>query len=215
MNTHHIKNQIALVGLGGVGTTSLGNALVRRFGDSGITWRLIQASSLMRRMATEQNNPCTDADLHQLQGNLAASKDYGLDRMIDAETARLANEGNYIIIDGRCAALLMPEAYTVYLYADPITRVARVAPRENAKELRLALPDESYVPSMSDIAKVASMLETREARDDARYLALHGFNGIANQCVFDLVIDTTRMTPSAVEDIVMDGYSRAIMARGL
>lgn len=120
-----------------------------------------------------------------------AEEDAKYDRMIDDAMVASAAEHSDIILEGRLAGHNLARqditAFKVYLDADHWVRAQRIMERE---------------PGDKDLV-MTEMLE-REESEAVRYQQWYGID-IRDKSVYDLVVDTTDITPEEVVDIILKG----------
>lgn len=118
-------------------------------------------------------------------------EDPSVDKQLDERIVQIARTNENIILEGRLTAFMLQKngipAFKVLMDADLDTRAERIKEREGG--------------SIEDIRR--SILE-RESCEKKRYLAYYGIN-ILDHTIYDLIIDTTDLTPLEVAEKIEAG----------
>jgi len=177
--------RITISGPPGSGKTTVCLLLAQRLG-----YEYIISGNVFREMA--QRLGMSLAEFGRL-----AEEDPKYDKMIDDSMLAQAAEKDDIILEGRLAGYNLAResmgAFKVYLDADPWIRALRITDRE----------------TMDRDLVMTEMLE-REECEMVRYRQYYGID-VRDKSVYDLVIDTTDITPEEVVDFIvkgMGGYQR-------
>ena len=117
-----------------------------------------------------------------------------IDEEIDA-TFKSLNESTDLVVDSRLAWFFIPKSFKVFLKTD----LAVSAQRISSDKWRQT---ENYTSQDEAIEKIVA----RKESEIKRYMNLYGVNccDLAN---FDLVIDTSYITPEKVADTIIAEYS--------
>ncbi len=170
--------RITISGPPGSGKTTVCNLLSKRLG-----MRCVISGQLFREMAKEQG-------LSLAEFGSLCEVDPKNDRALDDRIVEIARKNKDVILEGRLAAHMLHRhglaALKVYLDADPKARAGRVAERERIPEERA---EEEVV--------------VREACEERRYHTYYDID-INDKTVYDLVIDTTRLTPDQVVERIAE-----------
>lgn len=118
-----------------------------------------------------------------------------IDRQIELSATKFAEENDNIIIDARLGWYSVPESYKIYLKVDIDESAKRAFGDENRKSTENFATVEEYKED----------LKTRYNLENDRYFKLYGVkkNDMSN---YDLVVDTTNITPEEVKNIIISGY---------
>ena len=171
--------RITISGPPGSGKTTVCKLLAQRLG-----FEYIISGNVFRDMA--QKLGMTLAEFGRL-----AEEDPKYDKMIDDSMVTSAAERENIILEARLAGHNLARqdirAFKVCLDADPWVRAQRLMERE--------IGDNDLV--------MTEMLE-REESEAVRYRQYYGID-LRDKSVYDLIIDTTDITPEEVVDIIVKG----------
>lgn len=112
------------------------------------------------------------------------------DRLLDDRMVEIARGSEGVILEGRLTAHMLTRngipALRVLLDADVDVRAARVAEREGG-----------------DPARRKQEILAREACEAKRYLSFYNID-IGDRAIYDLVIDTTRLSPEEVASGIVE-----------
>lgn len=173
-------------GLPGTGTTTACRTLSAR---SGLRHEYV--GELFRKLASERGMTLAEFGTH-------AEAHPEVDRALDDRTARLLR-GAPVVLEGRLAGYVAfrdrVPAVKAWFTCDPYERARRIVDREGGH---------------AD-ARMAEM-RRREESERKRYLALYGYD-IADLSVYDLVLDTTKLSREEVVAAVEQAYAREVRPR--
>ena len=129
-------------------------------------------------------------DLTLEQFGRLAERDPQYDKMLDRRMVEIAREKEDIIMEGRLAGHMLTRhgilAFKVLLEADPEERARRVAEREGI-----------------DPEEAKEQIEAREESERTRYWQYYSID-LLDREVYDLVLDTTELTPEQVADLILE-----------
>lgn len=137
---------------------------------------------IFREMAKEQGLDLEEfGRLSQIQPRF--------DRLLDERMVRTAKEKNNVILEGRLTAHMLSRngirATKVFLHADIDTRAKRIAEREGI-----------------DVREAKGRILEREECEASRYRDFYEID-LSDKSLYDLVIDTTNLSPEQVVDIII------------
>lgn len=131
--------------------------------------------------------------------------DYSIDKKIDAMSKKIGTEraNDKLIFDSRMAWYFVPKSFKVFLYLP-----------EDEMAKRLYESDRSPEEKNMTIEQAKKSLVDRFKSENDRYKKLYGVSN-TNHKNYDLVIDTEKLTPEEVADIVYDKYLEYIKKNSL
>ena len=118
-----------------------------------------------------------------------------IDQMIDGELIELSNSADNIVIDSRMAWHFVKDTYNVFLITDETVAAQRVVADKRG-------PSEVY----TDVQHAKELLKARKKSENYRYKEKYGVDChvFLN---YNLILDTTDITPEYAADIIMSQYS--------
>lgn len=159
------------------GLSGCGNTTVSTLLAAALNVRLINYT--FRTMAKERGVPLSDI-LEE------AKKSEDVDRHVDTHQVELANEGS-CVLGSRLAVWMLKNAdLKVYLLASEEERARRIREREGGT-----------------LEEVKEVTRKRDTLDSARYKRLYGIDNTAFKSVSQLVIDTDRLKPALVVEVIL------------
>ncbi|HCM28042.1 MAG: cytidylate kinase [Treponema sp. GWB1_62_6] len=170
------------------GKSGCGNTTVSRLIADRLGLRFINFT--FRSLASEKG-----ITLHDVL-RLAKDDDWW-DRAVDNRQVALARSDGGCVLGSRLAIWMLPEAdLKVYLRASDETRARRIHAREGG-----------------DLSEIAAFTAGRDSQDHARYLELYGIDN-DDYSIADLVVDTDRLGPEEIAEMVVEELGRRIGAEG-
>lgn len=176
---------VAISGELGSGKSAVAGALARALGAE-----VVSTGAIHRQIAASRGQSA-------LQTNLAAEEDEAIDRAIDGELQRRAEQPDPTVFDSRMAWHFVPDAFKVHLVVDPGVGAARMASR-------VATAVETY----ADVDEAIAQAEERHASEQRRFLAKYDVD-IDRLRNYDAVIDTTEADVDQVASRVEAEYRAA------
>lgn len=164
---------VTIGGLAGSGTTTAAKILSKRMGIP-----YISAGNVFRQMAAEN-------EMNILEFSKYAEGNLEIDQEIDRRQARIADESDDLIVEGRLSSYFVDADIRVFLIAPLSVRTERISNREN-KPLKIVEEE---------------ILERGES-EAKRYKELHGIN-IDDMDIYDLVIKTNSFHAEGIADIIL------------
>jgi len=128
-----------------------------------------------------------------LELNQYAETHTEIDEEIDA-TFKSLNDSTDLIVDSRLAWFFIPKSFKVFLQTDLIVSVNRIS-GDNQRE------NEKYASREEAVKNIIA----RKESENKRYMELYGAN-CSDLSNFDLVINTSFITPEKVADLIVTGY---------
>ena len=116
-----------------------------------------------------------------------------LDKAIDDDCTKASDDNLTLIIDGRLGWYFAPNTYKVFLTCEP---------HEAARRIYEAERDEEKYASVEACEKAA---KKRFDDENKRFMKKYGVSN-ATRTQFDLVVDTTHLTPAEVVSSILKGY---------
>jgi len=116
---------------------------------------------------------------------------------IDAEidsTFKSLNDSTDLIVDSRLAWFFIPNSFKVFLQTDVMVSAKRIS-NDNQRE------NEGYLSTEEAVEKIRA----RKSSENKRYMELYGAD-CNDLSQFDLVIDTSHITPEEVADRIVESY---------
>lgn len=181
-----MKKSITITGSLGSGKSTVAKKLSEELG-------LIYYStgSAQRQIATQMG-------ITTLQLNHLADKDKSIDEKIDGVIKSMNNDGNAYIVDSRLAWHFMPDSFKVKLIVNKNIAAERIFnDRKRSGESKY-----------TDVAQVITAIEERRHSERERFLRVYQVD-IENNSAFDLVIDTTNLSPDEICQMIKTAYQKA------
>lgn len=184
-NAKALKNKsakiISITGDLGSGKSTVSNLLCER-----LHYDYIYTGKIQRDIANRYN-------MTTLELNKYAETHPEIDQEIDS-TFKSLNDSAHLIIDSRLAWFFIPKSFKVFLKTDLVVSVNRIA-KDNQRK------NEGYSSKEEAIAHIIA----RKESENKRYMELYGADCF-ELSHFDLVIDTSFITPEKVADRIIAEY---------
>lgn len=164
---------ITISGPPGSGKSTLAKLLSARLG-----MELVSMGAIFRRQAQER---CMSLE----EFGMLAGRDESIDRELDEEQKRIAEEKDNIVLEGRLSGFLVDADLKVWLKAPAEVRAERIAKREN-----------------KSVSAATSEILEREQCERERYLNYYNID-IKDLSIYDLVIDSSKWSPEEIGEIVV------------
>ncbi len=179
--------RFSITGHLGSGKSTICKLLNKEYG-----FDIISAGSLMREMASEKG--VSVLDFQKSQSNLEHVDNY-IDSAIVAKNKTISDDKN-VIFDSRLAWHFLPETFKIFIVVSPYEAALRTYLTRDSKE-------ESY----TSVDEAMNKLIERRVVENRRYKAIYGINceDLSN---YDVVIDTSYITPKEAVEIIMDCYNK-------
>lgn len=182
---------ITINGYLGSGKSTVCELLRERYG-----FTVFNTGSIHRQFANEMN-------ISTLELNKKSKEDFSFDYQIDnaiVEYAK-AHVGERIVFDSRLAWHFVPESFKVRLIIRPEIAAERVYLNRRSKE-------EQY----SSAREALDMLSERQNAEAERYRMIYNID-INDENNYDLIVDTSDLSPEAVAQAIIVRYKEFIMHR--
>ncbi|MDR1631978.1 MAG: cytidylate kinase family protein [Dysgonamonadaceae bacterium] len=173
---------ISITGDLGSGKSTVSNLLYKRLG-----YDYIYTGKIQRDIAGRYN-------MTTLELNKYSEIHPEIDEEIDA-TFKSLNEAAHLIVDSRLSWFFIPKSFKVYLKTNLIISANRILD-DNLRET------ERY----SSKEEAANMIIARKTSENKRYRELYGVD-CSNLSNFDLIVDTSFITPERVAEIILTEYN--------
>ena len=178
---------ITLTGDLGSGKSTVSKILKER-----LNYEYVYTGKIQREIANRYQ-------MSTLELNQYAETHPEIDEEIDA-TFKALSGATDLIVDSRLAWFFIPESYKVFL----LTEIAVAADRISNDRQR---KNEKYMSKEEAIRDIVA----RKESENKRYMELYSAN-CSDLSNFDLIIDTSFITPEEVADMIIAGYQTAIMS---
>lgn len=166
--------KITLSGVSGSGKGTVGNLLAKEFSSP-----FVSTGEMFRQIAKDKGISLND--LHK-----RAETEPDIDRMIDDKTMAYGAEHTNFIFDARLAWHFIPDSYKVFLDCEDSERFRRISDREKIKQ-----------------SEAEDKTIERENLMRKQYKIIYGIKDYMEKSHFDIVIDTTKLTPQQVVDEII------------
>lgn len=166
--------KITISGPPGSGKTTVAKILSER-----LKIKLISAGEVFRRLAFEKGMSLEEFSKH-------AELNPEIDILVDKVQREMAEKEKDAIIEGRLSGWMIKNAeLKVYLFADAEVRYSRIAKREG-----------------KDLSVVRKETLLREEVEKRRYQKFYGID-IEDWRIYDLIINSNRMSPEKIAEIII------------
>ena len=189
---HKIMVKTEIITLGGL--PGSGKSTVKRLLVEALGYQSFSTGDYARNLAVERG-------LSLEEFNTLIAHDKSIDLHIDKEQTRIGRDENHFIIDSILGFHFIPHSFKVHLSV-PIEVSAQRIFDDKHSALRVASHDspDTYEATLE---KNRRRIENHKMR----YLEHYGIH-IYDETNFDLVIDTSALTPLAVAVQVVDAYRK-------
>ena len=169
------------------GDLGSGKSTVSKLLQERLNYDYIYTGKIQREIANKYN-------MTTLELNHYAETHPEIDEEIDV-TFKSLNGSTGLIVDSRLAWFFLPESFKIFLKTDLIVSVNRISgdhKRENEK--------------YSSKEEAVNNIIARKDSENKRYMGLYGVN-CSDLSNYDLVIDTSYITPGETVDMIVAGYN--------
>ena len=172
---------ITITGDLGSGKTTVSKILQER-----LNYEYIYTGKIQREIASRHN-------MTTLELNKYAETHSEIDEEIDS-TFKSLQESSRLIVDSRMAWYFIPHSYKVFLKTELWVAVHRISGDEQRINEKYGSHEEA-----------AKHLIARKESENKRYFELYGVDA-SDLSHFDLVVDTSHLTPEEAADAIICGY---------
>ena len=172
------------------GDLGSGKSTVSKLLQERLKYDYIYIGKILREIAVKHG-------MTALELNEYAETHPEIDAEIDA-TFKSLNESNHLIVDSRLAWFFIPQSFKVFLKTDLMVSVERVSGDSERISEKYASKEEA-----------AQHIVARKTSENKRYLELYGAD-CADMTHFDLIVDTSFITPKQVAEIILDAYNNRL-----
>ena len=173
---------ISLTGDLGSGKSSVSDLLCKR-----LNYDYVYTGKIQREIAKRYN-------MTTLELNKYAETHPEIDEEIDNVFKSLNNSTN-LIIDSRLAWFFIPNSFKIFLKTDVFVSAKRISGDKQRT-------NEKYSSDEEAVSKIIA----RKESENKRYFELYGAD-CSNLSNFNLIIDTSFITPEKTADIIIDKYN--------
>ncbi len=170
---------ITLAGEGGAGKTTVAKLLAEKLG-----YEHISAGGIRREVAKKHG--MTIDEFNEL-----GTREEWTDKEVDDYLVALGATRDNIVADSWMAWHFIPNGFKVYLTVDPNVAAQRVFENQRPTETK-----------HNTVAEVKAMLQARQNGNGKRWLQWYN-KDFSDTSQYDLVIDTTQMTPQEVVQTIL------------
>ena len=173
---------ISITGDLGSGKTTVSKVLIEK-----LKYGYVYTGKIQREIANRYK-------MTTLELNQYAETHPEIDEEIDS-TFKALNDATDLIVDSRMAWFFIPASFKVYLTTDIIVAAKRISSDNQRNSEKKC---ESLEETIRDVV-------ARKASENKRYMELYGAD-CSDLSNFNLIIDTSLLTPEEVADRIIAGY---------
>lgn len=163
----------------GSGKSVLAASLVEYWGAE-----LYSTGKIQRKMAEERG-------ITTLELNRLAETDKSIDDEIDSNFAKLSQTDKNLVVDSRMAWHFIPDSFKIKLEVNPVLAAERIIAADRTNE------------KYGDFNQTLKGLKDRKTSERERFKKYYDVD-IEDQDNYDLVIETTDVTPQAIQIVTND-----------
>lgn len=179
------KNIISLAG-----ELSSGKGAVSKVLMSRLNYGVYKNGDYFRKLAQEKGMSVTEF-------NEYVSNHTEIDIQIENSAKEYAKNNDNFIIDARLGWYAVPESFKVYLKVDADVAAKRAFENQDVEKRK--------TEQFSTIEEQKADMQKRYKLENERYFKIYGVRK-EDMSNYDLVVDTTELTPEEVADIIMEKY---------
>jgi len=174
------------------GDLGSGKSTVSRLLCERLNYNHVYTGKIQRAIAQKYN-------MTTLELNKYAETHPEIDEEIDS-TFKSLNNSTDLIVDSRLAWFFIPSAFKVFLQTDVVVAAKRIS-NDNLRE------NEGYLSAEEAVEKIIA----RKNSENKRYMELYGAD-CNDLSQFNLVIDTSFISPEGVADMIIAAYNTWILS---
>lgn len=182
---------ITISGAPGSGKSTVARIIAARLG-----FRHYSAGDFMRELAEKRG-------VSLLELGKAAEKDKSIDKELDDRTAKLGASADDFVIDSRLAYHFIPGSFKVFLTVDEMEAARRVF-----GDVKKKLKGRKVEKESTTLSSTLAAIRKRKKSEQRRYRQYYGINPYSLK-QYDLVVDTTKATPEAVAEKIVDAVKKS------
>ena len=179
---------ISITGDLGSGKSTVSDILCKR-----LNYEYIYTGKIYREIANKYN-------MTPLELNQYSETHPNIDEEIDS-TFKSLNEATNLIVDSRLAWFFIPISFKVFLKTNLIISVNRISNDSQRNDERYSSNEEA-----------ANKIIARKLSENKRYMEFYGAN-CSDLSNFNLIIDTSFITPERVADIIIEEFNLWLVSR--
>ena len=181
------KNNIHIISI--TGDLASGKSTVANLLSNELGYSIHRNGAYARKIAKDLNMDIT-------QYNKYVESHPEIDRQIEQSAAEYAKNNDNVIVDARLGWYAVPHSFKIYLKVDIDVSARRALNDLNRKDTEMF---ETFEEQKEDIKK-------RYELENKRFFELYGIhrNDLSN---YDLVIDTSNITPEETKNIIIEKYN--------
>jgi len=184
---------ISIAGSPGSGKSTVCAILNAKYG-----FPIYSTGAIQREIALEHG-------VSTLEMNQIMARDLSFDHMIDSKVSEISVErqNETVIFDSRMAWKFAKNSFKVYVAVDPFVAAERVMGEPRGEE-------ENY----TDLEEAERRLIERGQLENERFQEIYGVDNL-DPLNYDLVIDSTYMTPGEVASVIYEKFQAYCEAKAL
>ena len=171
--------KITISGIGGVGKGTISKLLSER-----LNYKVLSGGDFFREMADEKNMTVYEFDQF-VKENLE------YDEKLDEMQKKYGEENDNFVLESRLGWFFVKDSFKIQLICDEPERLRRVCEREGC-----------------DIFEAKNNEQIRLDSIHERYKKLYDIDDFEDPKNYDLVVDTTELTPEEIVDLIMEKIKR-------
>lgn len=177
--------KITIGGLPGSGKGTVGRKLAEA-----LRYKFICGGDLFRKAAEKNNMTMEEFDIYMKE-----NPEKRVDKELDSLQKKLGESESNFVLESRLAWYLVPDSVKIKLNAEEDERIGRISQDDSGN--RIAYQKDSFEATREKTLK-------REQVHQAKIFEIYGIEDMMDDNHFDLVIDTTKLTPDEVLQEILD-----------